>query len=93
MALSKYSLDVSVLPKVSSNLREKSRTTQRKDGKYLETSSGSESATWSDLIWSSFERLIYIGNYELEAVYNEWETIDCIFVNSAHAVVDEVGAQ
>ncbi len=47
------------MPLLSRRRSEKSRTIQRKAGKYLAISSGSQSPTTSDLSWSSLERLIY----------------------------------
>jgi hypothetical protein len=68
MAFSKYSFGVIEFPIVSSSRNEKSLTTHRKAGKYLATSSGSDSPITSDLICSSFDKSIYnrlmIGVYD-----------------------------
>ena len=55
---SRYSLELIGSPSKLSNLSEKSRTTQRKVGKYLANSSGSASSNNSLLIYSSLERLM-----------------------------------
>jgi len=55
-AFSMYCLEVIWNPFSSISLRVKSRTTQRKDGKYFEISSGSEFSSSSDFICSYLER-------------------------------------
>jgi hypothetical protein len=54
---------------VSCNLKEKSLTTHRNDGKYLATSSGSDSPITSDFICSSFDKSILTID-ELLLAYN-----------------------
>lgn len=92
-AFSKYSLEVMLDPYVSSSFREKSRTTQRKEGKYFAISSGSHSPTTSDLICNSLDRFIYGLINRLGGIYDQRKVVNRILVNGAHAVVDKVRRQ
>ena len=55
---SRYSRELIVSPCCDNRRKLKSRTTQRKLGKYFWTSSGSVSSRSSDLIYNSFDKLM-----------------------------------
>lgn len=57
-AFSRYYFEEIWFPYRSCNLRLKSRTTHKNDGKYFYISSGSQSPSTSDLIYSSLDKLM-----------------------------------